>query len=63
MTRWKQTVLRVYLAGVPVWGLVLLWSAYNNGAFQRPHTPTGLALIAVEYIAMALLWPLFPLPS
>jgi hypothetical protein len=63
MTRRKQIALKLYLTGVVIWGFVLLWSAYNNGAFQRPHTLNGLALIAVEYIAMALLWPLFSFPT
>ncbi len=62
MKRWKRIALGVYLTGVVIWGFVLLWSAYNNGAFQRHHTAAKLAIIAVEYVAMALLWPLFPLP-
>jgi hypothetical protein len=63
MKRWQRIALNVYLTGAVIWGLVLVMSAYNNGAFQRPHTLTGFAFIAVEYIAMALLWPLFPFPS
>lgn len=62
MKRWKRIALKVYLAGVVIWGCVLLWTAHDNGAFQRHHTPANLAMIAVEYMAMALLWPLLPLP-
>jgi hypothetical protein len=63
MKSWKLIALRVYLAGVVIWAFVLLGSAYNNGAFQRRHTAADLALIAVEYIAMALLWPALPFPG
>ena len=62
MKRWKRITLWVYLTGVVIWGFVLLWSAYNNGAFQRHHTAFDLAILAVEYMVMSLLWPVFPLP-
>ena len=42
---------------------MLLGSAYNNSAFQRHHTTADLAIIAIQYIAMALFWPLLPLPQ
>jgi hypothetical protein len=63
MKRWKRVALWIYLIGVVVWGFVLLGSAYNNGAFQRHHSAAELAFIAVEYIAMALLWPALPFPQ
>lgn len=63
MKRWKRITLQVYLTGVVIWAVVLLWKAYDNGAFQRHHTATDLAILAVEYLVMALLWPALPIPG
>jgi hypothetical protein len=53
----KRIALWIYLAGVLIFELLLLWSAYDNGGFHRHHTAKDFAVLAVFYIAAPLLWP------
>ena len=57
MKRRTRIILWVYLVGVVIVELLLLWGAYDNGGFQRHHTLTDLAVIAGLHMAAGLLWP------
>jgi ABC-type Na+ efflux pump permease subunit len=58
MKRRTLIILWVYLAGALIFETLLLWDVYNNGGFQRDHTPGYLILVASIYVAMGLLWPI-----
>jgi hypothetical protein len=51
MKRDVRLALWVYLAAL-IFELEMLWSAYDNGGFQRHHTAADLAILAVFYIAV-----------
>jgi hypothetical protein len=53
----RRIILWVYLAGALIFELLSLWSAYDNGGFQRHHSAHDLAILAVFYLTIPLLWP------
>jgi hypothetical protein len=53
----RRIIVWVYLAGTLIFELLLLWSAYDNGGFQRHQSANDLAILAVLYLAIPLLWP------
>jgi hypothetical protein len=57
MKRGIRIALWVYLAGALIFELEMLWSAYDNGGFQRHHSAADLAILALFYTAVPLLWP------
>ena len=58
MKQRTRIILGVYSVGVAIIELLLLWNAYHNGGFQRPHTLTDLAIVAGLHMAVGLLWPI-----
>lgn len=58
MRRRLPIILWVYLVGVAIFELLLLWNAYDNGGFQRHHTLTEWAVTAGFHITFSLLWPI-----
>jgi hypothetical protein len=47
----------IYLIGALATEAMLIVGAYQNGGFQREHTPRDLAIIALMHLAVAALWP------
>jgi hypothetical protein len=58
MKRRTRIILWIYLVGVVIVELLLVWNAYDNGGFQRHHTPSDLVLVAIIHVTMGLLWPI-----
>jgi hypothetical protein len=53
---WKVG-LAIYFAGFLICELLLLWSSYEGGSFDRPHTLADLAVTATIHLVGGLLWP------
>ena len=54
--RWKIGLV-IYFVGFLTCELLLLWSAYKGGGFDRPHTISDLAVLGTLYFVAGLLWP------
>src|SRR5262249_54314642 len=57
-SRILRVSFEVYLAGCVVTGIILVWSAVDNGGLQRQHSLREWLVIAVFYVVSAGLWPI-----
>jgi hypothetical protein len=48
----------VYLAGCVVTGIILVWSAVDNGGLQRQHSLLEWLVLGGLYVVCAGLWPI-----
>jgi hypothetical protein len=50
-------ILNVYLVGVVVMAIYLVWSSIHGGGLEREHSARELLLIALFMTACSVLWP------
>jgi hypothetical protein len=57
MVRMFRYVLNVYLVGVAVMAIYLVWSSIHGGGLEREHSAIQLLLIALFMTVYSILWP------